>query len=123
VIVVDTSVWIDHLHRREDELVVLLERNEVGVHPMVIGELALGSIKDRGTVLGLLGDLPGVMRCTDAEVLALVEAQQLWSQGLSVVDAHLLASVMITPEARLWTRDRRLDAAAAQRSVSWTTPG
>jgi hypothetical protein len=110
MILVDTSVWIDHLHSAEPALVELLGRDEVGCHPLVIEELALRSIKQRGDVLELLGHLGVFPDLTHDEVLNLVEKRRLWGQGLSAVDAHLLGSVSLVPGAKLWTRDKRLVA-------------
>jgi len=112
VILVDTSVWIDHLHRHDAELARLLEAVQVCVHPMVIGELALGSLRNRDGVLALLRALPSAVVATHDETMALVDARQLHGRGLGLVDAHLLASVLLTPDARLLTRDRRLAATA-----------
>jgi predicted nucleic acid-binding protein len=109
---VDTSVWIDHLHRAEPRLVTLLADAEVCIHPMVVGELALGSLRDRSTVLSLLDQLPSMAVATNAEVRHLIEAHALFGQGLSLVDVHLLAGLKITPGTGLWTRDRRLHGAA-----------
>ncbi len=121
MILVDTSIWIDHLHRSEPELVRLLERNEVSVHPMVIGELALGSLANRTQVLTLLERLPHTRTATADEVLSLIELASLASRGLSLVDVHLLAAVLLTPECLLWTRDRRLLAAAGDHAWSPST--
>lgn len=108
MILVDTSIWIDHFHRSEQHLVELLDAGLAACHPMVIGELALGSIHDRVAVLAHLGDLPAVEVATHSEVIALVSSKRLYGRGLSLVDAHLLASTLITPEAQMWPRDRRL---------------
>jgi predicted nucleic acid-binding protein len=108
MILVDTSVWIDHLHVGEPLLAELLEQTEVCRHPMVVAELALGTMRDRATVLGLLGNLPGVRLPAHDEVLGLVESSVLYGKGLSVVDAHLLAAARINDHVRLWTRDKRL---------------
>jgi len=111
LILVDTSIWIDHFHASEPSLVALLRDNEVGCHRAVIEELALGSIKQRGHVLTLLENLQGFPVLTHEEVMALVDGRQLWGRGLSAVDVHLLGSVMLVGGARLWTRDKRLLAA------------
>jgi predicted nucleic acid-binding protein len=117
MILVDTSVWIDHLHTTDNQLVSLLERSEVAQHPMVIGELALGTIRSRAEVLGLLAELQSTAVATHGELLAFVESNGLHGRGLSLVDAHLLAGVVLTPGARLWTRDKRLHSAASDLSV------
>ena len=111
MILVDTSIWIDHLHASEPLLVSLLRDDRVGCHPAVIEELALGSIKQRDHVLDLLESLQAFPVLTHKEVMALVAGRQLWDRGLSAVDVHLLGSVMLIGGARLWTRDKRLLAA------------
>ena len=111
MILVDTSIWIDHFHASEPALVALLRDDQVGCHRAVIEELALGSIKQRDRVLALLESLHGFPVLTHEEMMALVGGRQLWGRGLSAVDAHLLGSVMLVGGARLWTRDKRLLAA------------
>lgn len=118
MILVDTSIWIDHLHRSEAALSALLNEAQVCTHPMIIGELALGSLRDRQTILGLLSDLPSTPLATNAEVLRFVESHILYGIGLSLVDAHLLAALRLSSPDRLWTRDRRLRLAAEQLGVS-----
>lgn len=108
MILVDTSVWIDHLRRSDRGLVELLERSAVLAHPFVIGEIACGSLKDRITVVGLLQDLPRAVVAEDVEVLRFIDRRALHGKGIGYIDAHLLASVALTQGARLWTRDRRL---------------
>lgn len=122
MILVDTSIWIDHLHRSEAVLSELLDDSQVCSHPMIIGQLALGSLGDRQTVLGLLSDVPNAHMATHAEVLPFVESHSLYGTGLSLVDAHLLAAVRLSPTDRLWTRDRRLSAAAGRLGVSVDLP-
>ena len=113
MILVDTSVWIDHLRRHDGHLAALLERNDVAMHQMVLGELALGSLARRSEVLALLGNLSTITRVDDDEVLVFIERQKLWSRGLGLVDAHLLAAARVTPGTTLWTRDARLRSAAS----------
>jgi predicted nucleic acid-binding protein len=86
---------------------------------MVIGELALGRLSQRRVVLENLSELPGVTVATHGEVMHLVEERRLFGQGLSLVDAHLLASVLLSPHTQLWTRDKKLGAAAAQLGLSF----
>ena len=122
MILVDTSIWIDHLQRSEAALSVLLNEAQVCTHPMIIGELALGSLGDRKTILGLLSDLPGTPLATHAEVLTFVKLNALYGIGLSLVDAHLLAALRLSPADRLWTRDRRLRLAAESLGVAADLP-
>ena len=111
MILVDTSIWIDHFHASEPSLVALLRDDQVGCHRDVIEELALGSIRQRDRVLALLESLQRFPVLTHEEVMALVGGRELWGRGLSAVDVHLLGAVMLVGGARLWTRDKRLLAA------------
>lgn len=117
MILVDTSVWIDHLHAANAELAARLEADEVGQHPLVVEELALGSIRHRQQVLELISNLTRFPTLTHAELLDLIELRRLWGLGLSAIDAHLLGSVLIAG-GELWTRDRRLRAAAASAGLA-----
>jgi len=118
VILVDTSVWIDHLRTGEPDLAALLQDGHVLAHPWVTGELALGHLARRSEILGLLGNLPQATAATDVEVLSLIARHQLFGLGIGYVDAHLLAATMLTTGARLWTRDKRLAAVAAQHGLA-----
>jgi predicted nucleic acid-binding protein len=122
MILVDTSIWIDHLHSSEAWLSALLNEALVCTHPMIIGELALGSLRDRQTILRLLSDLPSTPLAAHAEVLRFIEAHVLYGIGLSLVDAHLLAAVRLSSPDRLWTRDRRLRMAAERLGVCADIP-
>ncbi|GAA1465093.1 type II toxin-antitoxin system VapC family toxin [Microbacterium thalassium] len=122
MILVDTAVWIDHLHRSEPVLETLLHANNVCVHPLVIAELALGRIAHRDEVIEHLHRMPRAAGATDAELLAFIESRDLAGRGLSAVDAHLLASATLTPGTSLWTRDRRLAEAARGLGVGWQAP-
>jgi len=114
VIMVDTSVWIDHLRTGSSELESLLKDLKVLVHPFVIGELACGNLRNRKEVLSLMRDLPQVNTATDQEVLYFIEQHELMGKGVGYIDAHLLASVALTPPAVLWTRDIRLESLAIE---------
>lgn len=114
MILVDTSIWIDHLHAPDEELITLLRADAVATHPMVIGELAMGTIRSRQRFLAALARLPTVREASHREVMTLVEAHGLQARGLGLIDAHLLASVLVTPGASLLTRDSRLTAAAVR---------
>lgn len=119
MILVDTSIWIDHLHARDSQLEELLEARYAAMHPLVLAELSLGSLRERDEALRQVARLPRVRRALDDELVALINERRLWSRGLNVVDAALLASAVITPDTRLWTRDKRLAAAASRLGVSW----
>ncbi|QHE91390.1 PIN domain-containing protein [Pandoraea fibrosis] len=118
MILVDTSVWIDHLRAGDATLVQLLETGRVLAHPYVIGELALGSLKNRDVVISTLRDLPRVAVATDDEVLRFIGEQTLFGLGIGYVDAHLLAATRLTPGAAIWTRDKRLAATAERLSLA-----
>jgi predicted nucleic acid-binding protein len=113
---VDTSVWVDHLAKGNPSLVGLLEAGEVETHPFVIGELTLGRLRRREKILGLLQALPSVPEAEHAEVMGLVEDRGLVGSGLGWVDAHLLASALIGG-TRVWTLDRHLTTAASRLGV------
>lgn len=117
MILVDTSIWIDHLRAGDSELTELLNAGLVLAHPFIIGELALGSLKDRETVITAMQGLPQAPLAGHAEVMALIEARRLFSLGIGYVDAHLIAATLLAPGTKLWTRDRRLNAAAARIGV------
>ncbi len=114
MILVDTSIWIDHLRVGEPKLATLLQDGHVLGHPWVIGELALGLLSRRSEILGLLNNLPRAKTATDVEVLELIENRHLSGLGIGYVDAHLLAATLLTTGAALWTRDRRLGSTATQ---------
>jgi hypothetical protein len=118
MILVDTSVWIDHFRKSDAGLVRLLEDGAVATHPFVIGEIALGSIKRRAEVLDHLVGLPRIAVATDDETLAFIESASRPRSGVGYHDAHLLAAVRLTAEARLWTRDSRLKSAADHLGLS-----
>lgn len=111
MILVDTSIWIDHLRQGDEQLARLLDQGQVLAHPFVTGELALGSLRNRDEILGALQDLPQASVATDDEVLRFIQQNALFGIGIGYVDAHLLAAVRLSPGAALWTRDRRLLAA------------
>lgn len=119
MILVDTSIWIDHLHSSEPGLTALLVDDEVGCHPYVIEELALGSIKQRDVVLDLLESLRQFPMLDHTEVMTLISGRRLWGCGLSAVDTHLLGAVSLVGGARLWTRDKRLMAASRDAGVAY----
>lgn len=113
MILVDTSVWIDHLRRGDEELSALLDEGQVLVHPFVIGEIACGSLRRRADVVGHLRRLPAAPVATEAEVHHLLEREALHGRGLGWVDLHLLASARLAA-VPLLTRDKALAATAAR---------
>jgi len=112
VILVDTSIWVDHLRAGEPALADLLVGGRVATHPFVLGELSLGNLANREVVLGSLADLPSVTAASDTEVLRFITNAKLHGLGIGYVDAHLLAAARLTPGVAIWTRDKRLKAAA-----------
>jgi hypothetical protein len=119
LVLVDTSIWVSHLAKGSAALRVLLERAEVLSHPLVIGELACGNIANRDEILALLRELPRVRVAEHDEVLRFIEARRLSGRGLGFIDAHLLASSVLT-KAPLWTADKRLREAASELGVAYT---
>ncbi len=119
MILVDTSVWVDHLQRGNTHLARHLSRCAVLVHPFVLGELALGNLRQRTQVLEALSQLPMATAATDSEVLEFIARQSLFGRGIGYVDAHLLAAVRLTSGSWLWTLDQRLQAAASSLELAW----
>jgi predicted nucleic acid-binding protein len=119
VILVDTTVWIDHLRSGETALAAALEDGRVLMHPFVLGELACGTLKNRDEVLDLLGNLPAAPTATDPEVLGLIERRALMGRGIGYIDVHLLASAALADVGRLWTRDWRLAAVATELELAF----
>lgn len=117
MILIDTSVWVEHLRHGLPRLATLLQEGEVLIHPSVIGELACGTLNNRGQVLELLQGLPAATVASDAEVLLLIERDQLMGRGIGYVDVHLLASTRLS-HCRLWTQDRRLAAVAQEQGLA-----
>lgn len=118
MILADTSIWTDHLRATDAALVRLLEAGQVLAHAFVSGELALGSLRQRDIILDSLADLPQALVATDQEVLHFIGTNVLFGLGIGYVDVHLLASARLTPDATLWTRDKRLHAVAKQHGLA-----
>lgn len=114
MVLVDTSVWIDHLRSKEPLLVNLLGNNQVLGHPFVRGELALGNLPQRQNILGLLDNLPQAPVAFEDEINPFIETHALFGLGIGLVDVHLLASAQLAINAQLWTRDKRLLKVATQ---------
>jgi len=119
VILVDSSVWIDHWRSRDERLVRLLEQGRVLVHPSVTGELALGNLQHRDEVLTALQDLPQCTVALDTEARGFIADNALVGSGVGYIDAHLLAAVRLTPGSQLWTRDKRLLAAGLRLGLAY----
>ena len=112
MILVDTSVWIDHLRQGDEGLSRLLNESRVLMHPFVLGELACGNLVNRQEVVALLGDLPRSEIASDDEVLFFIERKKLMARGLGYIAVHVLTAVALHGSGRLWTRDKRLHAVA-----------
>jgi predicted nucleic acid-binding protein len=119
MILVDTSVWIDHLHQSDSVLVEALEANQVLMHPYVLGELACGRLSNRQELLRLWGELPPAVIATPAEALYYIEQHALMGQGIGYVDVHLLASASLGVNMLLWTHDKRLASIAEGLALSY----
>lgn len=114
MILVDSSVWIDHLRSADADLTRYLAADQVLSHPFIIGEIALGNLRQRDIVLGALRGLPTATLASDDEVQILIDRESLHGLGIGYVDVHLLTSVRLMPGSRLWTRDKRLHGVAAR---------
>ena len=114
MILVDTSVWLDHLRKGDAELVRALEAGDVLAHPFIVGEMACGDLANRSSILALLRTLPAAQVATDEEVLGFIELRKLRGRGIGYIDVHLLASIALTRGSRLWTRDQRLATVAGE---------
>jgi hypothetical protein len=108
MILADTTVWIDHFRSSDAELQLQLNNDVIAVHPFVVGELALGPLPNRRKVLAYLDHLPRVRTAQQDEVRQLIETRSLHNRGIGLIDAHLLAATLITPDTQLWTRDTSL---------------
>jgi predicted nucleic acid-binding protein len=118
MILADSSVWIDHLNRADNQVHALLEAGTLVVHPFIIGEIALGSLRNRRLVDRLF-EVRSVAVAEADEVLHFIESERLFGSGIGYVDAHLLASVRLAPDLTLWTRDRRLSTVATRLGIAY----
>lgn len=112
MILVDTSVWVDHLRRGDDTLIQLLSQGQVYIHPMIIGELACGHLQNRKQLIDLWQNLPCSVEASHHEAMLFVESHRLMGRGIGFVDVHLLTSTRLTANTQLWTRDNRLASVA-----------
>ena len=112
MVLVDTSVWVNHLRVGDASLVALLQQAQVCTHPFVLGELALGNLQQTDAAFEALQGLPRLTAALDDEVLGLIARRALAGRGIGYVDAHLITSVFLTPGCRLWTQDHRLHQVA-----------
>lgn len=122
MILADTSVWADHLRRADPTMMACLDVGEIVMHPFVLGELALGSMPKYDAVVAALLALPSIQTARPEDVLVLVRQNQLMGKGIGYIDAHVLASALIEPDTKLWTRDKRLKRAAEILGVASAPP-
>ena len=113
-VLVDSSVWVGHFKQRNEHLVALLEAGLVVCHPHVVMEVACGTSPNRRAIVGMLGELESTPVATQMELLAMMDKQRLFGRGCGFVDMSLLASVLLTDRARLWTWDKRLEQVASE---------
>jgi predicted nucleic acid-binding protein len=112
MILIDTSVWIDFLNFRDPQVRAVVDDQRAMMHPLCLGEIAIGGLRNRRAVLDLLEALPDPLVARDEEVRRIIERHRLHGIGLSYIDAHLVAAALLTPGLRLWSRDVRLHAVA-----------
>lgn len=119
MILVDTSIWIDHLRSGDTRLAELLDRSQVLTHPFVIGELACGNLRNRDEILRLLNDLPQSPVASPAETLYFIERNRLMGLGVGYIDIHLLAATALAENTMLWTGDKRLKKVASKMKLAF----
>ena len=119
MVLVDTSVWIDHFRKASRPLSSLLEQEEVALHPFILGELACGNLRNRDEIIALLHALPVVTKADDDEILFFIEHHALMGRGVGLIDMHILASCHMG-SCQLWTKDKRLNDMAAGMGVRYS---
>jgi predicted nucleic acid-binding protein len=117
MILADTSIWINHLDKSNEVMSRLLHEDKIVLHPFVVGEIALGNLKNRKLILGSLQKFKALAIADEQDVLELIDVHGLSGVGIGYVDTHLLASAALA-NARLWTLDKQLAAAAQKLHVS-----
>jgi predicted nucleic acid-binding protein len=117
-IVVDSNIWVHHWRTENRLLMEMMADGEIWTHPLVIGELSMGTLRNRERLLWDLTRLGRPQLATDAETRQMVEARRLWGRGIGWNDAKILASVVIGG-CLLWTQDKRLDEAALEMGAAW----
>ena len=122
MILADTSVWIDHFRLGNRHLEHALNQGQVVIHPWIIGELALGSLRNRTKTLAILDLLPQVRVAQMAELRLMIEARYLYNLGIGLTDAQLIASALLTPHTLLWTRDKLLRKTAESLAIHCDLP-
>ncbi len=118
-IIVDTNLWINHLRGRNSDLRGILREEDVLIHPLIYGELALGTYAQRDMILEYLRELPSAVVATNNEVYQTIERHSIYGRGIGIADTMILCSTLITPKARLWTLDTRLAKIADELGVAY----
>lgn len=118
MVLIDTSIWVDYIRFGDEQLAYLLRQDRVLMHDMVLGEIACGSLQQRANRLAVLSDLPRIESAEHNEVMAFIQRHQLYGCGIGYVDNHLLAAVKLRAGFKLWSRDKRLAAAALRLGVA-----
>ncbi len=119
MVLVDTSIWVEHFREGNEHLKTLLEEGIVLCHPFIIGELACGNMKNCNEILELLKALPQAPVAEFTELLNFIERFALMGKGIGFVDVNLLAAALLA-ECALWTRDTRLAKAAGELGIVWS---
>lgn len=119
LVIADSSIWMDHINQGDTELANLMKQRRVRLHPMIIAEIALGSIKQRAAMLEELNAFPQVDSSSHSEVMAMIEWMKLFGTGVGYVDAHLLAATRQLRAGALWTRDKQLKGQAERLGVAY----
>jgi predicted nucleic acid-binding protein len=122
MILADSSVWIDFFRAGNIEFEHLLDRQQIATHPFVIGEVALGSLRNPRKTISIMQSMPQAEVASHDEVMHFLDAAELAGKGIGYVDIHLLASTRIAGDMTLWTRDHRLAAAAAELNIAHSLP-
>lgn len=122
MILADTTIWVGHFRAPNDKLRKLLENEQIAIHPFIVAELALGSLKLRAVQLGALDDLPAVQVAGLDEVRQMIEVRSLYCRGIGLTDAHLIASCLIDPPTLLWTSDKQLLSVAESLGIAAVVP-
>lgn len=119
MILIDTSIWIDHFRAPEKRVISILDDGKLLAHPFIIGEIMLGNMRGRERIADLLGRIPQAIVANADEMLAFISLNRLGGRGIGYVDAHLLAAARLTPDTQLWSRDKRLAATARELGVGY----
>jgi predicted nucleic acid-binding protein len=118
LVLADTSIWIDHFRRSNFQLARLLDRGDIVMHPFVVGELVLGKVAKIAEMIDFFHFLPATIVASTDEILEFIAKRKLSGSGIGYVDVHLLAAAALMPETLVWTRDKKLRAAAQALSLA-----